>query len=108
MLWISSFLIAVVLTLIINAALRSLVIEEPKAQQHKSITPQEKLMKAYRSAAKTHASVQPSDFKPIDAGTSKFEGYTYKFFATVHRGFLEFYIVILFMKVMCLSILLGN
>jgi len=108
MLWISSLIITAVLAIIINAALQSIIIKKPTAQQNKSITPQEKLMKAYRSAANTHASIQPSDFKPIDAGTSKFEGYTNKFFATGHRVFLEFYIVILFVKVMCLSILLGN
>jgi hypothetical protein len=108
MLWISSLIFAAVLGLIINAALKLIIVKEPTAQQHKSITPQEELMKAYRSAANTHAAIQPSDFKPIDAGTSKFEGCTNKFFATGHRGFLEFYIVILFVKVMCLSILLGN
>lgn len=108
MLWISSLIIAVVLALIINAALRPLAMTEPKVQANKPITPHAKIKKAYQNATMTCVSLQPSDFEPIDAGDLKFRRYRNKFVSTEHRGFLEFYVVILFVKVMCLSILLGN
>ena len=108
MLWISSLIIAVVLALIINAALRSIIIKEPKVQLNKSITPHEKLTKSYQSATMTYVSLQPSDFEPVEAENFGNRQYTNKFFTVVHTGFLAFYLVILFVRLTCHVILQGN
>ena len=108
MLWISSLIIIVVLALIINAALRSIVIKEPKVQLNKSITPHEKLTKSYQSATMTYVSLQPSDFEPVDAENSWNRKYTNTFFDEMHKGFLAFYLVIFFVRLTCHFILQGS
>lgn len=108
MLWISSLIIAAVLALIINAALRPLVMKEPKVQPNKSITPHEKIKKAYQSATMTYVSIQPSDFEPVDAENSGNRQYTNKFLDVMYKGLLAFYLVILFVRLTCHVILQGN
>ena len=108
MLWISSLIIAVVLALIINAALRSIVTNEPKVQPNNSVTSHEKLTKAYQSATMTYVSLQPSDFEPVDAENSRNRKYTNTFFDEMYKGFLAFYLIILFVRLTCHFILQGN